>query len=124
MYWKRGNALFERHGFLAERVDSVERMHCDIAIGLFANRESDRQFEQCCEISFGTISAKRFGGGDAKQLASKISELEVALAAMTVAELAHGIYRANTPERRERRRMFLDGLKAAVPIYPLTESTA
>ena len=34
------------------------------------------------------------------------------------------IYRADTPERRERRRVFLDELKAAVPVYPITDSTA
>jgi predicted nucleic acid-binding protein len=38
--------------------------------------------------------------------------------------LAHGIYRADTPERRERRRVFLDDLKAAVPVYPITDGTA
>jgi len=43
---------------------------------------------------------------------------------MTVAELAHGIYRANTPERREGRRQFVDELKTHVPIHPITEATA
>jgi hypothetical protein len=33
-----------------------------------------------------------------------------------VAEIGHGIYRADTPERRERRRAFLDDLKATVPM--------
>ena len=42
----------------------------------------------------------------------------------TVAELAHGIYRANTPERRQARRAFLDDLKATVPVYPITADTA
>ncbi len=43
---------------------------------------------------------------------------------MTVAEVGHGIYRANTPEIRERRRAFLDDLKATVPIHPITAATA
>ena len=43
---------------------------------------------------------------------------------MTVAEIGHGIYRATTPEIRERRRTFLDDLKATVPIYPVTAATA
>lgn len=47
----------------------------------------------------------------------------MALCSITVAELAHGIYRADTPERRQRRRAFLDDLKAAVPVY-ITDSTA
>ena len=40
------------------------------------------------------------------------------------AEIGHGIYRANTPELRDRRRAFLDELKATVPIHPVTEATA
>jgi tRNA(fMet)-specific endonuclease VapC len=59
-----------------------------------------------------------------KQIIQKIGEMEAALCSITVAELAHGIYRADTPERRERRRVFLDELKAAVPVYPITDSTA
>ncbi len=53
-----------------------------------------------------------------------IGEVPVVLSALTVAEVGHGIYRANTAEIRERRRLFLDELKATVPIYPLTEATA
>jgi predicted nucleic acid-binding protein len=59
-----------------------------------------------------------------KQIIEKIGEMEAALCAITVAELVHGVYRADTPERRERRRVFLDELKAAVPAYPITDSTA
>jgi tRNA(fMet)-specific endonuclease VapC len=46
------------------------------------------------------------------------------ISALTVAELGHGIYRADTPERAQQRRQFLDELKAHVPIYPVTETTA
>lgn len=53
-----------------------------------------------------------------KQTAQKIGEMEVAVCAITVAELVHGIYRGDTAERRQRRRAFLDELKAAVPVYP------
>jgi predicted nucleic acid-binding protein len=59
-----------------------------------------------------------------KQVMQKIGESEAALCAVTVAELAHGIYRADTPERRGRRRIFLDDLKAAVPVYAITGATA
>ena len=59
-----------------------------------------------------------------KQIVRKIGEMEAALCSITVAELAHGIYRADTPERRERRRAFLDELKTVVPVYPITDSTA
>jgi predicted nucleic acid-binding protein len=47
-----------------------------------------------------------------------------AIDAVTIAEVGHGIYRANTPELRDRRRAFLDELKATVPIHPVTEATA
>jgi predicted nucleic acid-binding protein len=53
-----------------------------------------------------------------------IGEVPIVLSAMTVAEIGHGIYRANTPDLRDRRRAFLDELKATVPILPITEATA
>jgi predicted nucleic acid-binding protein len=54
----------------------------------------------------------------------KIGQRQVALSSITIAELAHGIYRANTPHRRDRRRLFLDELKTALPVYPVTDITA
>jgi tRNA(fMet)-specific endonuclease VapC len=59
-----------------------------------------------------------------KRMANQIGEREASLCVITVAELAHGIHRANTPERRTRRRAFLDELKAALPIHAITETTA
>jgi tRNA(fMet)-specific endonuclease VapC len=59
-----------------------------------------------------------------KQVIQKIGDTEAALCSITVAELVHGIYRADTSARRERRRVFLDELKAAVPVYPITDSIA
>jgi predicted nucleic acid-binding protein len=59
-----------------------------------------------------------------KRIAGSIGERQVSLCVIAVAELAHGIYRADTPERRERRRLFLDELKAAVPVYPIAEPVA
>ena len=59
-----------------------------------------------------------------KQIAQKVGEREPALSSITVAELLHGIYPANTEERRARRRAFLDDLKAAMPVYPVTDNTA
>ena len=59
-----------------------------------------------------------------KQIIQKIGEMEAALCSITVAEFVHGIYRADTTVRREHRRAFLDELKAAVPVYSITDSTA
>jgi predicted nucleic acid-binding protein len=53
-----------------------------------------------------------------------IGEIPIVLCSLTVAEIGHGIYRAATPESRTRRRMFLDELKATIPIYAVTEVTA
>ncbi len=54
----------------------------------------------------------------------EIGEVPIVLCSLTVAEIGHGIYRANTPEARNQRRTFLDELKATVPIHPVTEATA
>lgn len=59
-----------------------------------------------------------------KHIVTKIGEREAALCCISVAELAHGIHRANTPERRQTRRAFLDDLKATLPVYPITGDTA
>lgn len=59
-----------------------------------------------------------------RRIGAAIGEGELALCCISVAELAHGIHRADTPERRDRRRTFLDDLKAAVPVYPITAATA
>ena len=49
-----------------------------------------------------------------------VGDAPVVISALTVAELAHGIYRANTPERGQQRRQFLDEIKAHIPIHPIT----
>jgi predicted nucleic acid-binding protein len=53
-----------------------------------------------------------------------VGEVPIVPCALTIAEIGHGIYRAVTEEVRSRRPAFLDELKAAVPIYPVTEATA
>ncbi len=53
-----------------------------------------------------------------------IGDVPIVISAMTVAGLAHGIYRANSAERRERRRQFVDELKTQIPVHPITETTA
>jgi tRNA(fMet)-specific endonuclease VapC len=53
-----------------------------------------------------------------------VGEIPVVLCPITVAEIGHGIYRADTSELRRRRRAFLDELKATVPIHPVTQATA
>ena len=43
---------------------------------------------------------------------------------MTLAELVHGVARANTPGIRDSRRAFIDELKRHVPVHPITDVTA
>lgn len=51
-------------------------------------------------------------------------EIEIAISAVTLAELVHGVARANTPQVRESRRAFIDELKKHVPVHPIVDSTA
>jgi len=51
-------------------------------------------------------------------------DVTIVISSLTVAELAHGIYRAETPERSRMRRQFLNEMKAHIPVHPVTESTA
>lgn len=73
------------------------------------------------------IEAER-QGHSVEQLLEHLKELfgevEIALCPVTVAKLVHGVYRANTPQIRERRRAFIDELKRHVPVHPVTEETA
>jgi tRNA(fMet)-specific endonuclease VapC len=47
-------------------------------------------------------------------------ETDIALSAVTVLELTHGIYRAKTEADRERRRTFVEELCQAVVVHPVT----
>ena len=59
-----------------------------------------------------------------KKIRDATGDVPIVISSFTVAELGHGIYRADTPERSRQRRQFLDELKAHVPVHPVTESTA
>ena len=45
------------------------------------------------------------------------------MCAISVAELAHGIHRADSPMRRLVRRAFLDDIKSSIPVYDFTSQT-
>jgi predicted nucleic acid-binding protein len=59
-----------------------------------------------------------------KKIREATRDVPIVICALTVAELGHGIYRADTQERGRQRRQFLDELKAQVPIHPVTEAMA
>jgi predicted nucleic acid-binding protein len=49
---------------------------------------------------------------------------EIAVSVVTVLELAHGVIRADTADRRAHRQRFLDDLLAGMPVQPVTVSIA
>jgi len=57
-------------------------------------------------------------------VAQAFGEVEIAVSAVTLAELVHGVARADTPEIRRGRRFFIDEPKKHVPVHPITDSTA
>jgi tRNA(fMet)-specific endonuclease VapC len=59
-----------------------------------------------------------------KTIRSSIGDLPIVISALTVAELGHGIYRAQDPGRSQQRRRFLDEIKSQIPIHPVTDVTA
>jgi predicted nucleic acid-binding protein len=77
--------------------------------------------------STAAVAAER-KGKNARQLLEAVAleagDEDIAVSVVTVLELAHGIARADTPERGERRRRFLDDLLTGVPIQPITVSIA
>jgi predicted nucleic acid-binding protein len=70
--------------------------------------------------STAAVAAER-QGKNARQLleavAQETGDEGIAISVATVLELAHGITRADTAERRERRQRFLDELLTGVPIH-------
>lgn len=68
--------------------------------------------------STAAVAAER-QGKNARQLLEAVAletgDEGIAVSVVTVLELAHGITRADSAERRERRQCFLDDLLAGVP---------
>jgi predicted nucleic acid-binding protein len=73
------------------------------------------------------IAAERTGQ-TAYQMLEAISQQkqdpEIAISVVSVVELAHGIARADTPQRRAVRQKFLDDLLAGMPVHPVTVAIA
>ena len=59
-----------------------------------------------------------------KQIAAATGDQRAVLSAVGVTELAHGIYRAQTPQVRDRREAFVRELLDDVEVYPYTKDTA
>lgn len=72
------------------------------------------------------ITAER-NGQSVKQLIAQVIAVagnqEAAIASVALVELAHGIYRADTPQRKKQREVFIEELLTDVPVYPFTRQT-
>lgn len=73
------------------------------------------------------VAAER-GGQNAHQtlaaISGKAGDTEIALSVVTLIELAHGAARADTLERKTKRQRFIQELRTALPIHPVTVSLA
>jgi len=73
------------------------------------------------------IAAERRGDSVEKlidQVVALVGDQDAALSSVGLTELAHGIYRAQTPEMRLRRKSFIDELLRDLTVYPYTKETA
>lgn len=73
------------------------------------------------------IAAERRGDTVEKlieQVLSVTGDQDAALSSVGLTELAHGIYRAQTPAMRLRRQSFVDALLQVLTVHPYTKATA
>jgi tRNA(fMet)-specific endonuclease VapC len=59
-----------------------------------------------------------------EQLKIAYGEIETGLSVVTVVQLTHGIQRAGTEERRQRRQAFVDELIRDISVHPVSIETA
>jgi len=73
------------------------------------------------------VAAER-QGKNARQMLStisaKTSETEIGISVVTLIELAHGAARADAPDRKAKRRQFIQELQVALPIHLVTAAVA
>jgi tRNA(fMet)-specific endonuclease VapC len=55
-----------------------------------------------------------------EQVRALRGEIEIGVSVVSVAELVHGAYRANTPERQNRRLAFIERLVLDMAVHPVT----
>jgi len=55
-----------------------------------------------------------------EQLQASQGDTEVGLSVVSIAELTHGAYRAQTPAQQRQRLEFIERLCLDVPIHPMT----
>ena len=73
------------------------------------------------------IAAERSGKNPrqvVEEIAVGLGDTEATLSVMTIVELAHGIERADSPERRAGRKHFLEELLREITVEPVTVAIA
>src|ERR1035437_5827712 len=73
------------------------------------------------------VAAEREGRNARQALAEiavRAAGEDVAVSVVTLIELAHGMARANTPQRKAARRQFLNALMTALRLQPATAAIA
>ena len=73
------------------------------------------------------IAAERQGQNVRQMLAAiarTAGETEIALSVVTLIELAHGVARADTAQRKQNRQQFIRELLTALPVHPVTVPVA
>jgi tRNA(fMet)-specific endonuclease VapC len=79
-------------------------------------------------LDSGVLIAAERGAIPVSQLLAKLEqvhgETEIVLTSITVIELEHGLYRANSPELTQKRRDYLDTVFAAIPVESFTKAMA
>ncbi len=55
-----------------------------------------------------------------RQVRAAHGEIDIALSAVSVVELTHGMYRAPTDAQRERRRVFAEGVFQDLIVHPVS----
>jgi tRNA(fMet)-specific endonuclease VapC len=79
-------------------------------------------------LDSGVLIAAERGAKPVSELLARLEqvhgETEIVLSSITVIELEHGLYRANTAELARKRREYLDADFAAIPVEPFTKEMA
>lgn len=59
-----------------------------------------------------------------QDIMDRFGDIDLALSAMSAAELFHGCWRADSPQRRARREEFVESVLSVIPTAPVTLEVA
>jgi tRNA(fMet)-specific endonuclease VapC len=79
-------------------------------------------------LDSSVLIAEERKGQTARQALTQIStytgENQIAVSVITLMEMAHGLARANTPQRKATRQQFLTDVIQSIPVHPVAASIA